>query len=176
MNGVPRLIAWLEAERAAEGADEAADATADAAFSALLSSVPRIEASPAFVARAQQAVLWRQKRHAVSRLARVAAGMLIAVAGCAAIYWLLPLAARGGAQGVIWSSQLLASVATSFGAGLTWWSVAADVAGGLGKALAQPHATVMLIVIESIAAAALYMLQRLLVQGEFGRVSQEAGA
>ncbi|MBI3047099.1 MAG: hypothetical protein HYY76_02200 [Acidobacteria bacterium] len=155
---------WLRAEQ--EGPEE----VADAAFAQVFTALPTLQPSPAFVARTVEAA-WeaRARRRQVAGLA-AAAAVLAAVATTVVLY------AVFGAR-VGWLLTTIAAVASGsvlslLGAALTaaeWWkaTVAAGstaVAAGSTAiaALAGPYSVAALAVVELVAAAALYLLHRLL--------------
>ncbi len=150
---------WLGAE---DGED---DTAADAAFLAVMASLPRIAPEESFIRRTETALTRaRVRRRAVAMLGRAAAAVLITVASLASAYWFLPLMIRGGIGGVVLLTQGMVSLVTTFGDGMTWWSIAARVVGVLGESLATPRTTLVFVAIEFVAATALYMLHRLLDQ------------
>ena len=160
--------------RAEDGED---DAAADAAFLAVMSMLPRVEPAPDFAARTG-ARLSRvnARRRAIAFVARAAATVLISAASVAAAYWLLPVVAHAGVQAVVMLTGGIVSLVSAIGGGMTWWSLAARVMDAVGQSLATPRTTAVIVGIECVAGAALYMLHRLLGSEGFRGDSEEARA
>ncbi len=150
---------WLTAEH---GNDEAA---AEAAFARLLSELPRVEASPDFTARAVRSA-WRARarRRLVTRLGRVAAVLLVGAAGLAVVYESLALIMAGMMRGAVLLSRAVVWSIVAVNDGVTWWSIAQRAAVGIGQVVTTPASATVLIVVEIIAASAIYAFQWLLRQ------------
>ena len=167
----PGLERWMLTEKDEE------DAAADAAFLAVMTALPRVEAGPGFVARVDARLeRARVRRRAVVFVGRAAAAVLIAAASLAAAYVLLPVVARAGVQAVVLLASGIVAFVSTLEGGMTWWSLTARVVDALGESLATPRTTALFIGIECVAAAALYMLHRLLGTEGFQGDSEEARA
>lgn len=148
---------WLAAEQ--DGHDELAELT----FARLVAELPPIEASPAFVDTVVQRA-WRAhlRRRAVSRLARVAAVLVMAGVTAATVYVLGGILVNTLAQGTVLLSEALLWLLTSAGDGVRWWSVAARVSAAVSESLVTPRTAAAIVLIEMLGASAIYALQRVL--------------
>ena len=158
-SGPPPYRRWLAAEH---DDDEAA---ADASFARLIAQLPRVEASPDFAARTTRAA-WRARarRRLVVRLGRVAALVLIAGTSLVVAYESLALILAGLMRGAVLLSRAVVWLIIAVNDGVTWWSIARRAAAGLGQAIATPANVTALIVIELVAASALYTFHWLVRQ------------
>jgi hypothetical protein len=141
------------------------DDLAESAFARLISELPSVKPSAAFVDRAVHAA-WqaRSRRRRVTRLAYVAGAVSIAVAGAGSIYALAGPATTLAARVTVAFSHVLIWLLTSASAGAAWWSIAERVGTAVGDAIASPSASASIAAFEVIALLALYALERLLSQ------------
>jgi len=152
---------WLANEQ--EGQDDAAEG----AFARVFRVLPRIEPTVNFADRVVRAAwLAERRRRRTSRLAQVAAVLLVTVAGAAIGYaaieyaggWMAAAVAGIASRGVI---RFVALVRV----GVKSWSVVARVGTGVGAGLATPQNTLALLAMELLGILALFGLQRLLPDG-----------
>lgn len=150
---------WLEAER---DNDEAA---AEAAFANLFTQLPRLEASPDFPARAARAA-WRvrARRRLVTRLGRVAAVLLVGITSLVVAYQSLALVLTGIVRGAVLLSRVMVWSIVAVDDGVTWWSIAQRAAAGISQVLTAPAGAAALLVVEVVAAFAMYTFHWLLRQ------------
>ena len=149
---------WLSNEE--QGLDDAADA----AFQHVFAAVPAVEPSSDFVQRTVEAV-WRARvrRRRVVLVSGLAASVFVALTTGAAAYGVFGIA--GG-----WLLTTAAAVATNFATSLVaagttaveWWFAFARASSAVAGIVATPQNAVVLLAIELVGIAALYMLQRLL--------------
>lgn len=148
---------WMDAEQ--EGRED----LAELAFTRLMSALPPVEPSEAFVAAvAHRAMHAHARTRRVQRLARMAAVMLVAGVSVAAIVALgsAAAAALSGAasllsDGVVW-------LVRTAGGGIKWWSLAARVGGAVGASILTPTTVTAIVTIELLGISAIYALQRVL--------------
>jgi hypothetical protein len=149
---------WLASEQ--QGQDDAAEE----AFTRVFQALPRIEPRADFADRVVRGVwLAERRRRRTGQLARIAAVLLVTVAGVAIGYaaidytgtWILEAVAGVTSRGV---SGFIALVRV----GVKSWSVVAGIGNGVGTALATPENTVALLAMELLGLLALFGLQRLL--------------
>ncbi len=150
---------WLHAEESGQ------EELAESAFARLISEIPSVEPSTAFVDRAVHAA-WqaRSRRRRVTRLAYIAGALTILVAGAGSIYELAGPATALAARVTVAFSHALVWLLTSAGAGAAWWSIAERIGTAAGDAIASPSASASIAAFEVIALLALYALHRLLGQ------------
>ena len=149
---------WLSNEE--QGLDDAADA----AFQHVFAAVPAVEPSSDFVQRTVEAA-WRARvrRRRVVLVSGLAASVFVALTTGAAAYGAFGIA--GG-----WLLTTAAAVATNFATSLVaagttaveWWFAFARASSAVAGIVATPQNAVVLLAIELVGIAALYMLQRLL--------------
>ena len=149
---------WLSNEE--QGLDDAADA----AFQHVFAAVPAVEPSSDFVQRTVEAA-WRARvrRRRVVLVSGLAASVFVALTTGAAAYGVFGIA--GG-----WLLTTAAAVATNFATSLVaagttaveWWFAFARASSAVAGIVATPQNAVVLLAIELVGIAALYMLQRLL--------------
>ena len=145
---------WLLNEE--QGLDDAADA----AFQHVFAAVPAVEPSSDFVQRTVEAA-WRARtrRRRIVLVSGLAASVLVALTA----YGVFGIA--GGRL-----LTIAAAVATNFAASLVavgttaveWWFAFARASSAVAGIVATPQNAVVLLSIELVGIAALYMLQRLL--------------
>lgn len=149
---------WLSIER--RGLDDAADA----AFAQVFAALPALEPSAGFVQRAVDAAwLARGRRRRTIVVASLAASVAGAVLIGAAAYG--ALGAAGG-----WLVTTTAAVVSSAALSLLlaaptaveWWSAGARAGSAAAGVAAMPAGVALLVGVELVGAAALYLLQRLL--------------
>jgi hypothetical protein len=148
---------WLHAEQ--EGREDIAELT----FARLMSELPPIEPSEAFVAAVvHHAMQVHARRQMVHRLARIAAIVLVCAVSIAAV-WVLGSVALGAlAGGTALLSDGLLWLVRSAGAGIKWWSLAARVGGAIGDSLITPRTATAIVTIELLGMSAIYALHRVL--------------
>ena len=148
---------WLEAEQSGR------DDTAEAAFAQLFAELPAVEPDTDFVSRTVR-VAWRARarRGLATRLARVAAAVLVAAAGVALLYVSGVLVVSAAVQSALLFSHALVWLVTSIGEGARWWSIAGRVGAAVGQTISAPQITAAVAIVELIGAAAIYALQRTL--------------
>lgn len=149
---------WLASER------HGLDAAADEAFLQVFSALPTVEPSAGFVQRAVDAVWLARRRR---RRTVVAASLAASVVG-AAITGAVAYGVFGAAGG--WLVTMTAAVMTNSTVSLLmaaptaveWWAAGAHAGSTLAGVAARPEGVAALVGVELVAAAALYLLQRLL--------------
>ena len=148
---------WLKAEERGE------DELAETMFARLVAEMPAIEASAEFVDRTAQAA-WRARtrRRVVRRLALIAAGLLISIAGVSSFYELTPLAIRLVVRATVMFSHALVWFLASANEGIKWWRIAEQIGTAVSSAMAGPRASAGVAAIGMIALFAIYVFQRLL--------------
>lgn len=148
---------WLDAEQ--HGRDD----VAELAFARLVAELPPIEPSPDFVSRAVHTA-WRARarRRLISRLARVAAGVLIAAASLALTYAVGIFIAGALVRSTVMSAHGLVWLMTTVGEGVRWWCIAERLGSAAGETIAAPQTTMVMAVIELVGAMAIYAFQRVL--------------
>lgn len=158
----PGVRRWLEAE--ASGADE----EADAAFGTIFRSVAEDEpASVAFTTRTMQAISTESARDAV-RTARTRRAALAATAvGLAAtVYFGAGYAFSAMRTMFMATFNLLVgavvNIAAGVHAGADVWSLLGSLGHAASAFVADPKVTLVLLVLQGLALAALVALQRLL--------------
>jgi hypothetical protein len=156
---MPHKPHWLQAEESGH------EGLAESAFASLISELPSVEPSAAFVNRAVHAAWQAQnRRRRVTRLAYIAGAVSIAVAGAGSIYELAGPATTLTARVTVAFSHAFVWLVTSASAGAGWWSIAERVGTAVGDAIASPSASASIAAFEMIALLALYALERLLGQ------------
>ena len=145
---------WLSSEE--QGLDDAADA----AFQHVFAAVRAVEPSSDFVRRTVEAA-WRARtrRRRIVLVSGLAASVLVALTA----YGIFGIA--GGRL-----LSIAAAVATNFAASLVavgtttveWWFAFARASSAVAGIVAAPQNAIVLLSIELVGIAALYMLQRLL--------------
>jgi hypothetical protein len=148
---------WLKAEERGE------DQLAETMFARLVAEMPAVEASAEFVDRTAQ-VAWRarSRRRVVRRLALIAAGLLISIAGAGAFYELTPLAVSLVVRATVVFSHALVWFLASTSAGVRWWRIAEQIGTAVSSAMAGPRASAGVAAVGMIALFAIYVFQRLL--------------
>ena len=148
---------WLKAEERGE------DQLAETMFARLVAEMPAVEASAEFVDRTAQ-VAWRarSRRRVVRRLALIAAGLLISIAGVSSFYELTPLAIRLVVRATVMFSHALVWFLASANEGIKWWRIAEQIGTAVSSAIAGPRASAGVAAIGMIALFAIYVFQRLL--------------
>jgi hypothetical protein len=149
---------WLSNEE--QGLDDAADA----AFQQVFSALPAVEPSSSFVQRAFEAA-WRAhaRQRRIRLVTAVAASLFTVLAAGAAAYgafgiaggWLLTTGAAIATNSAV---SIIAAATTA----VEWWLATARAGSALAGIMATPQNVVVLLAIELVGIAALYMLQRLL--------------
>src|SRR5438128_2604036 len=154
-NGFSHHQDWLDAEQ--DGRDDAAEM----AFARLMTELPGTEPSPEFVGRAVHAA-WRARarRRLMTRLARVAAVVLVTVATVVSIYLFGMVILGALVRGTVLVAQGLVWLMTSVGEGVRWWSIAGRVGTAVGQTIAAPKTTAIVAALELIGAMAIYAFQR----------------
>ncbi|MGE5813206.1 MAG: hypothetical protein ACM36C_01845 [Acidobacteriota bacterium] len=152
---------WLDAE-AANRDDEA-----DAAFKRAFGAMPETGVSPQFTARTLQAVSAAVARDARrTRRARIIVVSAAAAATIAAVYFGSGLIISALSTAMVTGLDLIVSlvvrVAGAADSGASIWSVLFGLGRAFAAFLAEPKVTVTLLVLQGVAAAALFALQRLL--------------
>jgi hypothetical protein len=152
---------WLEVE-AADRDDEA-----DAAFRRAFAAVPEVQVSPQFAGRTLQAVsvaLARDARR--TRRARIAVAAVSALGTLVGLYFGAGLIVSALSTAMVTGLDLVVNVVVGVvGAadnGASLWSVLFGLGRAFAAFLAEPRVTVTLLVLQGVAAAALFALQRLL--------------
>jgi hypothetical protein len=154
---MPNERNWLQAEESGQ------DPLAEILFAHLVAEIRPIEPSPDFVGRTVQAA-WqaRARRHLMMRLARIAAVLVVGIAGFGSIYELRGLAVvlivRGAVvfpHGLVW---LLASASQ----GAKWWWIAERIGTAVSDTIAAPSAAAAFVAVEMIALLAIYAFKRLI--------------
>lgn len=152
---------WLEAE-AADREDEA-----DAAFKRAFAAVPETLESPQFIGRTLQAVSVAVAREAQrTRRARMVVAAASAVGAIVGLYFGAGLIVSALSSAMVTGLDLVISlvvrVAGAADNGASVWSVLFGLGRAFAAFLAEPKVTVTLLVLQGVAAAALFALQRLL--------------
>lgn len=152
---------WLEAE-AANRDDEA-----DTAFKRAFAAMPEAGVAPEFAGRTLQAVsaaVAQDVRRA--RRARLIVGSAAALGTIAALYigsgLIISALSTAMVTGLDLVVNLVVGVAGAADNGASVWSVLFGLGRALAAFLAEPKVTVTLLVLQGVAAAALFALQRLL--------------
>ncbi|OFW02408.1 MAG: hypothetical protein A3I61_13140 [Acidobacteria bacterium RIFCSPLOWO2_02_FULL_68_18] len=148
---------WLNAEQ--QGPDEAAEA----ALARVFATVPTLQPSPAFVTRTAEAAWTARTRRRQSAGLAAAAAVLAAAAGAVVAYavfgtrvgWLMTTAAAVASGSVL---SLVSGTLTA----AEWWSAAAAAGRTAVSAVVSPFSVAALGMVGLVAAAALYLLHRLL--------------
>jgi hypothetical protein len=149
---------WLSSEE--QGLDDAADA----AFQQVFSALPAVEPSSSFVQRAFEAA-WRARtrQRRIRLVAAVAASLFVVLAAGAAAYGVFGIA--GGwllTTGAAITTNSAVSIIAAATTAVEWWLATARAGSALAGIMATPQNAVVLLSIELVGIAALYMLQRLL--------------
>lgn len=152
---------WLDAE----GANR--DDEADAAFKQVFADVPETEVSPQFAARTLEAVSLAVAREARrTRRARIAVAAAAVVGTIVGLYFgsglIVSALSTAMVTGLDLVVNLVVRVAGAADSGASLWSVVFGLGRAFAAFLAEPKVTVTLLVLQGIAAAALFALQRLL--------------
>jgi len=152
---------WQEAEQAGRE-DEA-----DVAFRSVFAAVPGVEPSRAFTAATLQAVTAAAERDLVrARRTRRAVFVTAALSAVVGLYFGAGLLVSLGTSAALGLFDLLvgAVVTTASAAdrGTDVWSVFSALGRAFAAFIADPKVTMVLLVIQGIAAAALFALHRLL--------------
>lgn len=152
---------WLEAEAAGR------DDEADAAFKRAFAAVPEPAVSAEFTQRTLQAVsaaVARDERR--TRRARWLVGTAAAVGTIAVLYFGAGLIVSALSTAMVTGLDLVVNLvvrgAAAADTGASAWSVLFGVGRALAAFLAEPKVTVTLLLLQGVAAAALFALQRLL--------------
>lgn len=151
------LRTWLDAEA------EDLEGLADSSFASLMSHLPAVEATPAFIQQTT-ALAWgvHTRRQRAARRSRVAVllGVTAAtlVGACAVGPWLI----EGLARAVVVGVQALMWVAGTLGGGARWWALAAKTASAIAQPATSPQGIALLVGFELIGAAAMYGFHRML--------------
>jgi hypothetical protein len=148
---------WLKAEERGE------DELAEMMFARLVAETPAIEAGAEFVERTAQAA-WRARtrRRVVRRLALIAAGLLISIAGVGSFYALTPLAVSLAVRATVILSHALVWFLASANEGIKWWRIAEQIGAAVSSAMAGPRASAGVVAIGMVVLFAIYVFQRLL--------------
>jgi succinyl-CoA synthetase beta subunit len=152
---------WLESEAAGR------DDEADAAFKHAFSSVPDHAPSAEFTRRTLQAVSAAMARDARrTRRARAIVGAAAAVGTIAALYFGAGLIVSALSTAMVTGLDLVVSLvvrgAAAADQGVSVWAVLLGLGRALGAFLTEPKVTATLLLLQGVAAAALFALQRLL--------------
>jgi hypothetical protein len=111
---------------------------------------------------------WRQpSARPRARAARLAgAGLVSVIASAAALYLVLPLAARAFVRALTLTVNGCVWLAASMSSGADFWTILSAVGRAAGDTLATREASAMLLVLAVVGALAFYWLQRLLGSDE----------
>jgi hypothetical protein len=147
---------WLQAEQSGQ------DALAEMMFARLVAEMPPIEPGADFVGRTVQAA-WRARarRRIVTRLARVAAALLLGIATLGSMYALSVLAGGFIARGAAALSHGLVWFLTSASDGARWWWIAERMGTAARVMMASPLTAAAVAAAEMIALLAMYAFRRL---------------
>jgi hypothetical protein len=157
---MPNEPDWLRAERDGE------DDLAETMFARVMADLPRIEPGADFVHRTAQAA-WRARarRRVVTRLAGIAAALVVGVATVGAMFELRALAVSLTVRGAAALSHGFVWLLTSATKGVGWWWIAARIGAAVNRTIAAPWTAAGIAAAEMIALAAIYALGKL-VRGE----------
>src|SRR6185295_3261556 len=147
MKNMPNNSDWLQAE---ESGDEV---LAETLFARVIAGMPAIEPGADFVPRTVHAA-WRARarRRLVTRLARIAAALVVTIAGLGSIYALSGAALALLIPGTVALSRGFLWLITSAGDGAGWWWVADRIGTAIADIVGDPVAA------SAVAAAALMAL------------------
>src|SRR5688572_3670555 len=102
-----------------------------------------------------------------SRTARLAgAGLISVIASAAALYLLLPLAARAFVRALTLTVNGCVWLAASMSAGVDSWTIVSSIGRAMSDALATREASGLLLGLVVVGGLAFYWLQRLLGSDE----------
>jgi membrane-bound metal-dependent hydrolase YbcI (DUF457 family) len=147
---------WLQAEQSGQ------EELAEILLARLVTQLPAIEPSAAFVDRAFQAA-WRTRTHRRRvRVALVAAAALIATAGIAAVYALAPFAMGLIVSGTVMISHSLVWLVTSAGEGARWWWIAERIGTAVLDTISAPSAASAITAVEMILLLVIYAFRHVL--------------
>ena len=146
---------WLDAE-----ADDRDD-LAELAFAQLMADLPAVQPSPDFVLRAVAAsVEARARQTRLVRLARLAASVAVMVGGLGLLWAVGDRVVDALAHGLVFAMHGLVWLASAVGGGARWWALVTDIASALGRSVATPQTFAAIVLLEMLAASALYTVRR----------------
>lgn len=148
---------WLQAEQNGE------DELAEQMFARVMTGLPGIQPSAAFVTRTVQ-LAWRARvrRRRTTRVAYAAVALLVTIIGIGSIYELGPFlpslianAAVAISRGLVW---LLAAPAQGAG----WWWFAERIGSAVADTIARPSTAAIIGAVEMIGLFGIYGFRHLL--------------
>jgi hypothetical protein len=151
---------WLQAEQGGQ------DAIAEAMFARLIADMPPIEPGDAFVERTVRTAWRARRRHrVVTRVARLAAGLLLTVMTVASLYEFSVLVAGLVARGTVVFSHAFVWLLTSARDGARWWWIAGRIGAAVSDALASPLTAAAVMAVETAILLGMYAFRHLLHNG-----------
>jgi len=159
---MPNDREWLQAERSGQ------DVLAERLFARLVAELSPIEPSADFVRRTVQAA-WRARarRRMVTRLAGVAAVLLLGITTMGSLYELNALAGGLMVRGTVSFSHGLVWLLMSAGEGARWWWIAERIGTAVSVTISTPATAAAVAAVEMTALLAIYAFRQL-VRDELG--------